>query len=320
MTEYTIVEPHVEFFEPPNEDNYLEFLERCTRTCYKSEDKIKPGSAEKLMSKVVKEYKHLSVTEHCNTILRIRWQGDPDWLIQTIVQANPLFGGRYSITHEDRDDLITISGNIRMWVELFERTSVRSEAIWGSMECALNAVMPFFFKENRGRHNRIEVIDSNPITNKDNLSIAEMKKHMTATFKLTGDRTMSHQLVRHRLFAFSQESQRYCNYGKKGFQFIVPPSVQEVEHVYDYFVEHAVGAYEHYVVMLEKGVKPEDARGLLPNCTKTEVVTTGTLGYWIDHIFPHRAHNPKAQWQIRMLMLQADGVIRERIPVVYGIK
>ncbi len=72
MTEYTIVKPHTEFIESPNETNYLEFLETCTRVCYKSEDRIKPGSAEKLMTQVVKNYEHYSVTEHANIILKLK--------------------------------------------------------------------------------------------------------------------------------------------------------------------------------------------------------------------------------------------------------
>jgi thymidylate synthase (FAD) len=321
MTEHTIIKPHVEFFEPPDETNYLEFLETCTRVCYKSEDRIKEGSAEKLMTQVVKNYEHYSVTEHANVILQIEFIDDVQatYYKSLIIDLNHMFANRFSY----RKNLSTvphvlISGNIRMWMELIKLTSVRSEHLWGHVQTALHTIMPFFFEKEFNSHAGIEIIDSNPLTNKNNLDAEEMKKHMTATFKLVGNRSMSHQLVRHRLFAFSQESQRYCNYGKKGFQFIVPLSVKANPDANADFIEDAVKAYENYLHQInDYKVKPEDARDLLSNCCKTEVVTTGTLGYWIDHVIPHRAHNEKAQWQIRELCLDAEKILKKRIPKVF---
>ena len=84
MTEYTIIEPGFEFIKPS--DNYLEFLEICTRTCYKSEEHIKIGSAEKLLSKVVKEYEHLSVTEHVSCIMDIE-SNEPVKILHNILSA-----------------------------------------------------------------------------------------------------------------------------------------------------------------------------------------------------------------------------------------
>jgi thymidylate synthase (FAD) len=194
----------------------------------------------------------------------------------------------------------------------------------------LNKKWPFFFElpEIENTSLNIKLVDENPLTNKGQLSSEEMLKHMTLTYRLIGDRSMSHQLVRHRLCAFSQESQRYCNYGKKGFQIIVPPSVDNAEPIYDkgqynipyrpkrMFIFAAVEAYEEYLMQIEAGVKPEDARGLLPNCTKTEVITTCTLGNWM-HIFKHRADNPKAQWQIRDITRGIKEHMSELLPQLF---
>jgi thymidylate synthase ThyX len=67
---------------------------------------------------------------------------------------------------------------------------------------------------------------------------------------------------------------------------------------------------------LGDGTKPEDARALLPGCTKTEVVVTSTLGNW-QHIFHHRAENPKAQWQIRGIMKGVQGHAKSILPGVF---
>lgn len=120
-------------------------------------------------------------------------------------------------------------------------------------------------------------------------------EHLSITVKMIGDRAMSHQLVRHRLAAYSQESQRYCNYGKKGFHVICPEGIDK-----DRFTQKIEIACKEYLHLLALGHKPEDARILLPNAMKTEVVTTYNLRQW-RHVFKHRALNPKAQKQIRYL-------------------
>lgn len=312
MTDYTIVEPGFEFFEPPTKDNYLEFLEKCTRVCYKSEEHIKLGSAEKLMGKVVKEYEHYSVTEHCNAILKLN--DAPSWVEQQLRRHNPLL--RISSKHEGRAiDSLLVSGNIRMWMDLLKSMPDNDWA--KNIKYCLSKKFPFFWEDKYWDEYEglATIMDENPLTNRNGFYREAAEQHMTLTCKIIGDRSMSHQLVRHRLFAFSQESQRYCNYGKKGFQFIVPPNL--AGDVRREFEKHAVEEYEYYLQMIDWKMKPEDARGLLPNCTKTEVVTTGTLGYW-KHVFEHRAHNPKAQWQIREIMLGVEAKFKEILPEVFG--
>ena len=315
---YTIVEPTVELIPPPSSENYLEFLEQATRVCYKSEGLIKPGSAEKLMTKVVKEYEHLSVTEHMNIIVQLDSLKDlRSEMVNRFHYLNPLLR-----IDESFSGPIIVSGNIRMWIDLFN-IGEEFYAEHREIQTALSKHFPFFFEKlNCLDDYNVKVLDSNPFTNKDKLTVEEMKQHMTLTFKFIGDRSMSHQLVRHRLFAFSQESQRYCNYGKKGFQIIIPPTMIDEELVLSFdnttslkkeFINGALVSYQNYLNLLAAKVPPEDARGLLPNCTKTEVVVTGTLGYFLDHVIPHRGHNPKAQWQIRQLFLDVGKIMKKEL-------
>ncbi len=167
-------------------------------------------------------------------------------------------------------------------------------------------------------------------------------EHASATVILIGSRSMSHQLVRHRLNSFSQESQRFCNYGRLGFQVICPPKIGVLPDTYYYdsqwphcfwtnekltataninslqhhWLQKRIQEYEEYLTYVEAGIPPEDARECLPNATKTEVVTTCNLRQW-RHIFAERALNPKAQWQIRGI---TQGILREfasRLPCVF---
>lgn len=169
-------------------------------------------------------------------------------------------------------------------------------------------------------------------------------EHCVITARLVGSRSMSHQLVRHRLASYSQESQRFCNYGKKGYTAICPPSVTCIEpgeydvcvdceggeddaypshvmsethhkHANDWLIDLA-DAFCNYEKWLARGVKPEDARELLPNACKTEVVTTFNIRMW-RHFFRERAFNPHAQWQIKKIARQIFDVVDEACPVLF---
>jgi len=174
-------------------------------------------------------------------------------------------------------------------------------------------------------------------------------EHKSVTFKFVGDRSMSHQLVRHRLASYSQESQRYCDYKNKGYTVICPVKVANVpQGVYEYTnitdLWHVVGdgtqlpkdtqievSDEHIIEFMndilrcfiaydryrERGVPAEDARCILPNATKTEVVATYNLRTW-RHLFKERALNPHAQWQIKQLMQDCLTILYSEMPAIFS--
>jgi len=110
------------------------------------------------------------------------------------------------------------------------------------------------------------------------------------------DRRVSHELVRHRAFSFAQESMRYCNYSKDKFgneiTFIEPPKYWFIEQnetfCYDAFCDSLIYAEQQYLKLIEFGWQPQQARAVLPNALKTEVVMTGFLSDWIGHIFVYK--------------------------------
>ena len=104
------------------------------------------------------------------------------------------------------------------------------------------------------------------------------------TMKFTTDRGVSHELVRHRVFSFAQESTRYCNYSKDKFSneltFIKPSWYDKDEHTTELF-NGQIGASETaYLLLLEKGCNPQEARQILPNALKTEICMTGFASDW----------------------------------------
>lgn len=154
------------------------------------------------------------------------------------------------------------------------------------------------------------------------LSVLE---HCSVTVRITCSRACSHQLVRHRLGAYSQESQRYCDYDGKGLRVVVPlgtrtqPGVYDRSDIYDFptFLQGVAHAYATYCTARQDGMRSEDARYHLPNATATEVVTTYNLRQW-RHVFAERALNPRAQWEIRSVMYGLLGELADYLPDVFG--
>lgn len=157
------------------------------------------------------------------------------------------------------------------------------------------------------------------IINRGHMSVIE---HASITARLVGSRSMSHQLVRHRLAAISQESQRYCNYSKDKFgdaiQVIKPITIGEGE-VADPSWMHwdsvMLVAARQYDELIKCKVPPEDARSVLPNACKTEVVITMNMRTW-RHFFNMRC-DKHAQWEIRALACGLLVSFKELIPVIF---
>lgn len=125
-------------------------------------------------------------------------------------------------------------------------------------------------------------------------------EHSQFTFAIEGvSRALTHQLVRHRHCSFSQQSQRYVNL-ENTFNYVTPKALQDEGDLQDYFTECMQQAYESYTELINKGVKPEDARAVLPNACCTNMVITLNLRSLI-HLCNERLCT-RAQLEIRQLV------------------
>lgn len=142
-------------------------------------------------------------------------------------------------------------------------------------------------------------------------------EHFSISVWLMTSRTVSHQLVRHRHFSFSQESQRYCNYGPNGKESVafINPGLEEDSQAYLAWSNACQMASATYESLLSEGEKPEVARSILPNCTKTELVVTGNVRSW-RHIFKLRTAED-AQPETRALMIKTLEALKEAYPVFF---
>lgn len=145
-------------------------------------------------------------------------------------------------------------------------------------------------------------------------------EHLSITVRFICDRGVSHELVRHRLAAFSQESTRYCNYSKDKFSneltFIEPAG-------FDAWSEDArttwsaamLQSEHHYMCMLDTGLRPEQARSVLPNSLKTEIVMTANIREW-RHVFALRT-SQRAHPDMRALMCPLLSELQREFPEVF---
>lgn len=237
-------------------DGMCKQIEKVGRTCYKSEDKITETSAKPFVNRMISS-KHYAMLEHGTVYLCIK---DYDDIKETKYKSNP-----YSKATCVFPNLLYVTTNLRVLVE-------------------------------NGWDDDLEYI-------------CEPTEHheRRLTVKFICDRGVSHEFVRHRVFSFAQESTRYCNYSKDKFgnelTFIFPNWMDE-ELLNSYGSYHTVArsntpesifiaslnnAEKDYLSLINMGWKAQEARAILPNALKTELVMTGFISDW-KHFFDLRAY------------------------------
>jgi thymidylate synthase (FAD) len=178
------------------------------------------------------------------------------------------------------------------------------------------------------------------LVDRGHLSVLE---HFSFSVQFVIDRGISHELVRHRLASFTQESTRYCNYSKSKFGnkivFILPNWLPD-ELIIDYsdseswqtalmhdfedklkpehfmFITQMINSAEAYFSLLDSGWLPQQARAVLPNALKTEIVVTANLREWM-HILKLRT-SKAAHPQIREVMEPLLKELQQELPAIFG--
>lgn len=249
-----LIKPSFEILEQkPGLDGLLQHIERCGRTCYKSEDKITEESAPKFVDMLVKRG-HTAMVEHGTVYLTLNMSS-----------RNKYF--KYC-TNKYSNAISTGEAEAGTWVG-YITTNYRVLLQEGWLS--------------------------------DLEYITEPTKHIRRiTVKFVCDRGVSHEFVRHRVFSFAQESTRYCNYSKDKFgkecTFIIPcwldipegsadsPEIPVLRERYGTaagtFLNNLYWAEANYFDLLEQGWIAQQARAVLPNSLKTELIMTGTIEQW----------------------------------------
>lgn len=144
-------------------------------------------------------------------------------------------------------------------------------------------------------------------------------EHEKMTVSVICDRGVTHELVRHRIASYSQESTRYCNYSNEKFgrelTFIKPCFWPEEDVRYGIWKEQMQQIENAYLQMIDSGATPQEARSILPNSLKTEIVVTMNMREW-RHFFRLRT-SPAAHPQMREIACLILAGFRDEIPILF---
>jgi thymidylate synthase (FAD) len=289
------------------ENDRLKKIELCGRLAYKSEDKISESSSFKFVNNIVKS-KHHSVLEHGSIILKVNWF---HYLKLKTIRSNYLnfshVKGRY-----------LVSANVRAWMDIITKDPKKRNWIAETILFHDGSCIPFFCDIEGVDWMHPEPVTNSNVINESELLVGEEEyAHKRISYRFITNRAISHMIVRHRVMSVIMESQRYCNYSKGKFNstitYCIPhwcKSIKEgtaaVGFKYipkeDILISALQNAEETYFKLLEIGEKAEDARDVLPNATKTEIIVTGNVNQW-EHFLSLRTPN-SAHPEIRALAKQ----------------
>jgi len=164
--------------------------------------------------------------------------------------------------------------------------------------------------ERQGKNNSQKFIKM--LLKNEHFSVFE---HASATFRVKGgSRAFTHQIVRHRLCSFTQQSQRYVN--EREFKYVIPASIErntKALKIYNNLIKITKNAYKE-IQNLE--IKNEDARFVLPNAVESEIVITANFREW-RHIIRIRGSS-HAQWEIRKIIISILLELKKKAPTVFG--
>ena len=276
-----IIEPSTEIIEQNSGlEGLYKHIELCGRTCYKSEDKITEDSAKKFVDTIIKSG-HGSVLEHGTVYLAIPMTTyAPD-------AVNIYRDNAYSKVNDCNEFIFTdkYGNKVSAWCVT---TNLRVLVENDCLEDLEFLCEPTEYHEKR------------------------------AAVKFICSRGISHELVRHRIFSFSQESQRYCAYNKDKFggeiTFIKPIWYEQKEDIdtsnYTDYGYSLLYAENRYLDLLEQGLKAQEAREVLPNSTKTEVIMTGFTSDWL-HFFKLRT-DKAAHPEMRKLTIPLEKEFKKK--------
>lgn len=281
-----------------------QLIELAGRTCYKSESRITNKSAENFIKMLI-DRGHWSVLEHAWITLAFT-----DELLQYKILKSR-HRHHMNLVRSISNDLY-VSGNYRAWYEFLQY------CVMPNVSMKLQALLPEInWWPDGQRTDSVGFQVISPVELELLASEASMfEPCVPQTVRFITNRGVTHELVRHRRAIYSQESTRYVRYDKD-VQFIMPVwmngRIDDRARVWCKAMGDAETAYKN---LLHSGWTPGQAREVLPNALKTEIVMTTTLDMW-KHILEQRC-SEAAHPQMRNLMLGCLQSFYSRYPAVFG--
>ena len=281
-----LIKPSFEIIEQqPGLEGIYKQIEQAGRTCYKSEDKITEDSAKGFVDRMIKSG-HGAMLEHGTAYLAIPY------------------------------DYVDVSAKLEIPIvsDIVEKYKRNSYTEWHIRDDGFSRLA--FITTNY----RV-LVENNWLDDLKYLCEPTEYHAKRVTVKFIMDRIGSQSFCRHRVFSFAQESTRYCNYSKDKFDnevtYIVPCWCDKIEDrdwsnptPADVMYDSLLRGERNYLILLNQGWKPQQARAVLPNALKTELVMTGFVSDW-KHFFELRcASNAHPQAQELAIPLREEFIKR----------
>lgn len=264
-----LIKPSFEIWEQPSGlEGVYKQMERAGRICYKSEDKITEDSAKSFVDRMIKSG-HGAMLEHGTVYLKVFN------VIENSELIDKYKSNKYSVVKEGT-----------------EVYNCHGDILYGSCKCITT--------------NYRVLVENGWLDDLKYICKPTEFHEKRITVHFVCDRGVSHEFVRHRVMSFAQESTRYCNYSKDKFgnelTFIQPcwldderlklygpyHTVIRDKSLESIFIASLNNAEKDYIDLIDLGWKPQEARAVLPNSLKTELVVTGFVSDW-NHFFDLRA-------------------------------
>lgn len=264
-----LIKPSFEIWnQPAGLEGVYKQIERVGRVCYKSEDKITEDSAKSFVDRMIKSG-HGAMLEHGTVYLKVFN------VIENSELIDKYKSNKYSVVKEGT-----------------EVYNCHGDILYGSCKCITT--------------NYRVLVENGWLDDLKYICKPTEFHEKRITVHFVCDRGVSHEFVRHRVMSFAQESTRYCNYSKDKFgnelTFIQPcwldderlklygpyHTVIRDKSLESIFIASLNNAEKDYIDLIDLGWKPQEARAVLPNSLKTELVVTGFVSDW-NHFFDLRA-------------------------------
>lgn len=264
-----LIKPSFEIWnQPAGLEGAYKQIERVGRVCYKSEDKITEDSAKPFVDRMIKSG-HGAMLEHGTVYLKVFN------VIENSELIDKYKSNKYSVVKEGT-----------------EVYNCHGDILYGSCKCITT--------------NYRVLVENGWLDDLKYICKPTEFHEKRITVHFVCDRGVSHEFVRHRVMSFAQESTRYCNYSKDKFgnelTFIQPcwldderlklygpyHTVIRDKSLESIFIASLNNAEKDYIDLIDLGWKPQEARAVLPNSLKTELVVTGFVSDW-NHFFDLRA-------------------------------
>lgn len=288
---------------PAGENEALRVVEVCGRTAYKSEDKISEDSAKSFVL-MLKKHGHMSVLEHSNVVLQVEAGGNAgdaaevataaaDALVKDLRERNAYHRVYPYAERQAGPAGFAVAGNFRAWIETLPFLQARRPDQHGFLTQGLGQFYPTLFPQAlaaaAAHPFAVSLVDTDR-------QLALLQQDPTSDlplfiFKIVCDRGITHEIVRHRVFSFTQESTRYVNYKNKGMTLILPEELEPFfdatgrcldprEPLVETWLQRAESIFQWYQDDLGRGRRPEIARDILPNLLKSEIFVSGRWSGW----------------------------------------